>query len=116
MNVAFFTELVEKKSDDPQISDFLKMLCRRLNRRIILCYLCGNKRITEREVKMEIIEQLRPFVVKAIQQIEKFCYIPDENGHAIAFMGIQGDKLEMLFVHSLCQARRVGKQLVEYAK
>ncbi|MEI3154967.1 MAG: hypothetical protein V8S95_07605, partial [Odoribacter sp.] len=61
MNVAFFTELVEKKSDDPQISDFLKMLCRRLNRRIILCYLCGNKRITEREVKMEIIETIAAF-------------------------------------------------------
>lgn len=73
-------------------------------------------RTTHHFLSREDIEQLRPFVVEAIQQIETLCYIPDENGHAIAFMGIQGDKLEMLFVHPLSQAQRIGKKLVEYAK
>lgn len=63
----------------------------------------------------EDIEMLKPFVVQGVQHIERLFCFREEDASFLAFMGIQGDKLEMLFVHPDYSGKGIGKQLVEYA-
>ena len=51
------------------------------------------------------IVALRPLVKEGIKQLENVYCICDEWDKAVAFMGIEGNKLEMLFVHPQCRAR-----------
>jgi putative acetyltransferase len=61
------------------------------------------------------IQALKPVVYEAIQSIETL--VTAENGHGIAaaFMGVERDKIEMLFVMPQMRGRGVGRQLVSYA-
>jgi putative acetyltransferase len=46
--------------------------------------------------------------------VELFC-IRDQEGLIMGFMGIESDKLEMLFVHPVAMGKGIGKSLLEYA-
>jgi len=46
--------------------------------------------------------------------VELFC-IRAAAGHIIGFMGIESDKLEMLFVHPQAMGKGIGKALLEHA-
>ncbi|MBB5634336.1 putative acetyltransferase [Pedobacter cryoconitis] len=46
--------------------------------------------------------------------VELFC-IRDKEGLIMGFMGIESDKLEMLFVHPQHMGKGIGKRLLEYA-
>ncbi|CCZ10606.1 GNAT family N-acetyltransferase [uncultured Culturomica sp.] len=61
------------------------------------------------------IVALRPLVKEGIKQLENVYCICDEWDKAVAFMGIEGNKLEMLFVHPQCRARGVGKKMINQA-
>lgn len=63
----------------------------------------------------EDVERLKPFVVQGLKHIERLFGFREEGAPFLAFMGIQGDKLEMLFVHPDYSGKGIGRQLVEYA-
>jgi len=46
--------------------------------------------------------------------VELFC-IRDQEGLIMGFMGIESDKLEMLFVHPGAMGKGIGKSLLEHA-
>lgn len=49
-----------------------------------------------------------------LKLVELFC-IRDINGAILGFMGIESDKLEMLFVHPQAMGKGIGKALLEHA-
>lgn len=61
------------------------------------------------------IEALRPLVREGVQRIEQLYCRVRKSGQLEAFMGVEGDKLEMLFVHPASRGKGAGRQLVEYA-
>lgn len=49
-----------------------------------------------------------------LKLVELFC-IRDTNGVILGFMGIESNKLEMLFVHPQAMGKGIGKMLLEHA-
>lgn len=58
------------------------------------------------------IKQLVPFVRMGLANIE-LLIVAEMNHHPVAFIGIDNDKIEMLFVSPTYFGKGVGKQLVE---
>ncbi len=63
----------------------------------------------------ENIEAIKPLVEKAVPSVEKLFCIKNNIGNIKAFMGIDGEKLEMLFVDSDSFGFSIGKELLLYA-
>lgn len=61
------------------------------------------------------IDGLRPFVRTALESVAQLWGMADRSGRWVAFMGIDGDMLEMLFVHPSVQGEGFGRKLVELA-
>jgi putative acetyltransferase len=64
---------------------------------------------------MKDIQALKPIVYEVIQSIETLAAVQNEYGIAVAFMGVERDKIEMLFVMPQARGRGVGTQLIFYA-
>jgi putative acetyltransferase len=64
---------------------------------------------------MKDIQALKPVVYEAIQGIETLVTAKNKYGIAAAFMGVERDKIEMLFVMPQARGRGIGRQLVSYA-
>jgi putative acetyltransferase len=60
------------------------------------------------------IQSLKPIVNEAIQSVETLVTAKND-GIAVAFMGVERDKIEMLFVMPQMRGRGVGRQLISYA-
>lgn len=73
-------------------------------------------RATHTFLSEEAILEIKPMVVDALAAVEKLVMVTGENGVAAAFMGTEGDKIEMLFVAPGARGRGYGKRLVEYGK
>jgi putative acetyltransferase len=63
----------------------------------------------------ENIQALKPSVSEAIQSIEMLVTANNEHGIAVAFMGVERDKIEMLFVTPQARGTGIGRQLISYA-
>ena len=61
----------------------------------------------------EILNIKDKFLPDALNNIPKLV-IAQEEGTPIAFMGIEGQKLEMLFVTAEKRGKGIGKKLIEY--
>lgn len=61
------------------------------------------------------IDGLRPFVRMALESIPLLWGMADRTGRWVAFMGIDGGKLEMLFVHPAVQGLGFGRRLAGMA-
>ena len=60
------------------------------------------------------VEFLRPYVEQGLGEIPLlFCAL--EDGRPIAFLGMAGDSIEMLFVHGDCRQRGIGSVLMREA-
>jgi len=59
------------------------------------------------------IQSIKKYVPQALRDIEKLI-AAEENHIPIAFMGIQGRKLEMLFIRSDKRGRGLGRKLLQY--
>jgi putative acetyltransferase len=70
---------------------------------------------THEFLAMKDIQALKPIVYEAIQSIETLVTVKNEHGIAVAFMGIERDKIEMLFVMPQEIGTGIGRQLVSYA-
>ena len=62
----------------------------------------------------EEIEKIKEYVPQALIGISHLIIETDENGNPIAFMGIEENKLEMLFIKSSERRKGIGKQLLNY--
>lgn len=61
------------------------------------------------------IQKLVPFVKIGLLGIETLIIASDENNKPIAFMGIEANKIEMLFVSSNYFGKGIGRELAEIA-
>ncbi|MEK3795991.1 acetyltransferase [Paenibacillus sp. FSL R7-0204] len=61
------------------------------------------------------IEDLRPLVLQGIAEIRHLITYTDSEGHPLGFIGIQDQKIEMLFVDPAVRGLGIGKSLVDYA-
>jgi putative acetyltransferase len=64
---------------------------------------------------MKDIQALKPAVYEAIQGVETLVIAKNGNGIAVAFMGVERDKIEMLFVIPQAIGPGIGRQLISYA-
>lgn len=69
-------------------------------------------RATHHFLTEEDIQKITPFVKKGLSAVETLV-IAYDNHRPVAFMGIDTDKIEMLFVSPGCLGKGIGKKLVE---
>lgn len=60
------------------------------------------------------IENIKEYVPQALYEIPHLIAAENENNYPIAFMGIDGQKLEMLFISSEERGQGFGKELIRY--
>ena len=62
----------------------------------------------------EEIENIKKYVPQALNKVQHLVIIKDEFNMPIAFMGIENQKLEMLFIKNSEREKGLGKQLINY--
>lgn len=60
------------------------------------------------------IENIKTYIPQALANVARLIVMEDEEGIPVAFMGIEGQKLEMLFVSSQKRGQGLGKRLLRY--
>ena len=60
------------------------------------------------------INNIQKYIPQAVTDISHLIITENENGVPIAFMGIDKQKLEMLFIAPKERGRGLGKKLIEY--
>ena len=60
------------------------------------------------------IENIKKYVPQALKEVSFLVIIEIENHVPIAFMGIENQKLEMLFIKNSERGKGLGKQLLNY--
>lgn len=60
------------------------------------------------------IENIKKYVPQAISEISHLIIAEEDNNMPIAFMGIENQKLEMLFIKNSERGKGLGKQLLNY--
>lgn len=60
------------------------------------------------------IEKIKEYVTQALKEVAHLIVIENENDIPIAFMGIEGTKLEMLFIKNSERRKGLGRQLLNY--
>ena len=75
----------------------------------------GAVRATHHFLTEEDIVSLIPLVREGVPHVEHLICFVDEQQKIQAFMGIHGDKIEMLFVDPEQRGKGVGKKLITYA-
>ncbi len=61
------------------------------------------------------IAKIKQYVPQALENVPRLAVAADEKGGFAAFIGVDGRKIEMLFVAPEHRGRGIGKRLVEYA-
>lgn len=62
----------------------------------------------------EEINKIKEYVPQALKEVSHLVIIKNEKDIPIAFMGIEGTKLEMLFIKNSERGKGLGKQLLTY--
>ncbi len=60
-------------------------------------------------------KKLYPLVLDALKNVPFLLTAQNEEGEYLGFMGIEGNKLEMLFIHPKAQKKGLGKAFVAHA-
>jgi putative acetyltransferase len=71
-------------------------------------------RATHDFLKEDDVKYLRPFVEQGLQEVPLLFYA-EENGSPCAFLGMEGDSIEMLFVAAEARGRGIGSALMRQA-
>lgn len=71
-------------------------------------------RATHTFLSNEEIEKIKQYVPQALSSISNLIIDTDENENPIAFMGIENQKLEMLFITSEHRGKGIGKKMLLY--
>ncbi|KGQ57915.1 GNAT family N-acetyltransferase [Gallibacterium anatis] len=69
---------------------------------------------THHFLSAEEIAAIRPYVPEAFKGVEHL-FLAEEDGEIIGFMGINGTKLEMLFIAPEQRDKGIGKTLLQHA-
>ena len=72
-------------------------------------------RATHDFITEEDIAFFRPIIIKESLPALTLKCIKDGNGSMLGFIGIEGSKIEMLFVTDKARGKGIGKQLLQYA-
>lgn len=62
----------------------------------------------------EEVNNIKQYVPQALAGVEHLIAASNESGEAVAFMGIENNRLEMLFVSDDERGKGIGKQLLLY--
>ncbi|HJJ04416.1 MAG TPA: GNAT family N-acetyltransferase [Clostridiaceae bacterium] len=62
----------------------------------------------------EEIKNIKEYVPQSLKGVSHLVIIENENNMPIAFMGIEGTRLEMLFIKNSERGKGLGKQLLNY--
>lgn len=60
------------------------------------------------------IENIAGYIPQALKSISALIVAIDNNSEPIAFMGIEGRKLEMLFISPKDRGKGIGKRFIQY--
>ena len=60
------------------------------------------------------IAQIEPFVPISLQNVPHLVAVTDDNGDLIAFMGVDDNRVEMLFITPQHIGQGIGSKLIEY--
>lgn len=71
-------------------------------------------RATHDFLSEEEIVKIREYVPMAIENVEHLIIAEKESGEPAAFMGIDGNRLEMLFLSPEARGKGLGKRLLQY--
>ncbi|MCI8547678.1 MAG: GNAT family N-acetyltransferase [Bacilli bacterium] len=71
-------------------------------------------RATHKFLSNEEILEIKKYVPQALNDIAHLIIDTDENENPIAFIGIEGNKLEMLFIASEYRGKGIGKKMLLY--
>ncbi|WP_326858488.1 GNAT family N-acetyltransferase [Noviherbaspirillum sp.] len=72
-------------------------------------------RATHRFLTETDIQYFKPFVRDGLIGAMSLSCIRDISGQLVAFVGVDGEKLEALFVDPVVRAKGLGRRLLEYA-
>lgn len=65
-------------------------------------------------LSQEEIYNIKKYVPSALTSVSYLIVEYDTNNHPIAFMGIDNEKLEMLFISPIYRGKGIGSKLIEY--
>ena len=82
--------------------------------RQLLNVLESSVRATHDFLSEEEIIKIREYVPMAIENVEHLIIAEKESGEPAAFMGIDGNRLEMLFLSPEARGKGLGKRLLQY--
>ena len=71
-------------------------------------------RATHKFLSNEEILEIKKYVLCALKGVSHLIIETDKDGKPIAFMGTNKNKLEMLFITSLCRGKGIGKRMLLY--
>ena len=74
------------------------------------CWRCGSAPFRQPEE----IAEIKAYVPQALREVPHLIAAWGENGTPVAFMGIAGEKLEMLFLAPEERGQGLGKELFQY--
>ncbi len=60
------------------------------------------------------VDEIKKYVPMAMKNVEHLLIATDKENHPVGFMGIENQKLEMLFIHPDYTGQGIGSQLVMY--
>ena len=72
-------------------------------------------RATHAFVREQDLQVFIPLVKKGLPRVAALACVRDERGQAAGFVGVEGGKVEMLFIHPEARGQGAGKRLLEYA-
>jgi putative acetyltransferase len=72
-------------------------------------------RATHHFVTEADIQFFKSLVLTGLPQMPELAGVRDENGQVVGFVGVAGDKVEMLFIHPAWRGRGVGRRLLTHA-
>ena len=70
-------------------------------------------RATHAFLSEEEVAEIKPFVPQAIAGVETLV-VAARDGEPVGFMGVQGDRLEMLFLDPAARGHGLGRRLLEH--
>ncbi len=61
------------------------------------------------------IQFFKPLVREELPHVAQLCCVRDDEGQVAGFIGVEHDKVEMLFVHPSWRGQGIGRRLMTYA-
>jgi len=72
-------------------------------------------RATHHFVSEEDMQFFKPLVRDGLAQMQHLLCVRTASGEVVGFLGMLGDKVEMLFIHPDWRGKGIGRRLLEYA-